>query len=406
MAELWRLIGWRRVAVTGACLIVWRLLLFVPVWQANGRLLELRLNQQIHPGAMASLANDLPLEPYSIGLLGLGPYINAVIVVLLIRVISRYVRDMAGTPGGRDAIHRWTRVLTALFAGAQAYGWTVLMQSANVLPSNLAGGPRLVLMIELAAGTIAILFLADVIDDFGAGYGYGAILLYALQPVGLEVHRLAGRIAANPSIEALYLPLGLWIGFSVLIAAMSVAAVLGIRRITPPEAGHGTAARTVSISFLVAGVLRPPAYAGALMALPFIVAQNYMASNPIGARSVEAAWTPLGANVWMDALYVAVNCTLIIGGVYFVAATDWATAPAFVRRRVYTLALIAGGFLALTVAILPVLEEAASRAAGTELPLSGFDAILVTAVIAGVFAFVLQRPVRPTQSPNLVPQVP
>src|SRR6267378_1034247 len=158
--------GFRRVAVTGLCLVAWRLLEQIPVASLNPLIINVRL-QAVEPLTfLHAIGGAIPFASYSIAALGLQPYVMALIVV----------------------------------------------------------------------------FLGDVLDEWGLGFGNGAILIYALSPLAVEVHRLAEIAASSPSLEALYRPLGEWVIFSVGVVVASVAVLLAVRRVPPADSEKSSSA--------------------------------------------------------------------------------------------------------------------------------------------------------------------
>ncbi len=388
------MVGGRRLIVTGLCLVAWRVLGQITVPGVTPSAIAARLqavdtSTPLHAIGTAGVA----LAPYSILVIGIGPYINALIVMTVVPVVSKRVRTLANSPAGRSQLRRWTRAVAVAFCLGQAYGWTVLMQSEQAIDNQIDWFYRLVLVLELTCGTLTLVLLADVIDEHGLGFGNGAILVYALTPVAIEVHRLAEIFAVAPSVDALYRPFSIWFLFSVAVVAASVAVLLAVRRIKPPPARKGKPGYPVDLKLLMSGVLRPPAFAGAVTFVPVIISNYVAASHPEATNWVSINLSAYGPNPWMDAAYVAFSASLVIGFAYFVVACDLAGAqiPRHVVSHITRLTFIGGTCLALSVSVVPVLEHVASRMAGTALTMSGIDAVLVVAVIIAIIR-TLEKP--------------
>src|SRR4029077_15613025 len=127
----------------------------------------------------------------------------------LVRAISQRIDSLTRHDEGRLRLQRWIRALAIALALGQAYGWTQLAQSEGALPGDIDWSARLIVCLELTAGTAIIILLASAIDEFGLGFGNAAPLIYAFEPVATEFHRLADLFASYPSTEALYKPIGL-----------------------------------------------------------------------------------------------------------------------------------------------------------------------------------------------------
>ena len=373
MTRLWAAIGWKRLLVTALCLAAWRGLDDVPVTGLNPNLIDARLQALSLSSPIHAIGTGPPFAGVSVAVMGLTPYIFALIVITLIEGISSRVHTIASTPGGRLRLERWTRALAIAFALGQASGWTSLMESSYALPSPLGWFPRLLIVLELTAATVFLILLADVIDEFGLGFGNGAFLIYALGPVAIEVHRLAFAFSSVPSVEALYAPFGIWLVFSVGVVAATVGVLLAVRRVK--AAGD--------LKILMSGVIRPPVFAQTLLSLPVYYSSYIAVSNPGLTQAIRESLTPYGPNRLTDVAFVVLEGAVIIGFTLFVVAIDfrWTSLSAELRHHYARLAFIGGVFLALAVVVLPVLDWNLTLAAGRGTSMSGLSAVLVTAII-------------------------
>jgi hypothetical protein len=99
------------------------------------------------------------------------------------------------------------------------------------------------------------------------------------------------------------------------------------------------------------------------------------------------AWSTFGVNPWIDIAYTVVEVVLLMAFVYVIVAFEILQVQKVHRdlwAPIIRLTFIGGAFLALAVGVLPALERIASGAAGMTIPMSGFDAVLVTAIILAV----------------------
>jgi preprotein translocase subunit SecY len=380
------MVGWRRLVVTGLCLGAWRGLEQIPVLGLNlgpiaSRLLSLDMSTPLH-----AIGSSFPLATYSIVAMGIAPYISALIVMTVLQAISVRIRQTGNSTDGRQRLRLWTRGLAIAFATGQAYGWTVWMQETQAFPSQMEWFPRLLIVIELTAGTMVLVWLADVIDEHGLGFGNGAILIYALGPVAVETHRLAAMFAAAPSAEAIYLPVGISLTFSIAVVAAAVAVLRAVRRVPPVKGKKASAEKPVELKVLMSGVLRPPTFALAVLFVPVTLGNYVGVSNPGVSRWITDVWTPYGLNPWTNLAYILIDAFLVLGFTYFVVACDLrgTSIPTYLAAHINRLTFIGGTFLVFTVVVVPVLDRIATRAAGTVIPMSGFDAVLVVAVLLAI----------------------
>jgi preprotein translocase subunit SecY len=367
--------------VTGLCLAAWRALEQIPVAGPAPSTMFYRLQSLDTSTFLHAIGSGIPLASYSIVVMGLQPYINALIVMTILEAISKRVQAMSRTPTGKHAIRQWGRVFTLLLAAGQAYGFTVLWQVDSSLPA-MDWFARVLIVIQLTTGTMVLVLLGDVLDEFGLGFGSGAILIYALGPLATQVHRLAAIIAPYSSIEALYRPLGLWLVFSIGVAAATVAALLAVRRIPPVETKKSNKAAPAELRILLSGVLRPPIFANGVLFLPAIAANYLAAAHPQGVLWVEEHLTSYGPNPWTDAGYAALNASLVVAFAYFVVVLDFGAGPRELAAHIHRLAFAGGIFLATMVVVVPIVEWHATGATGKVIGMSGFDIVLVVAMIA------------------------
>jgi preprotein translocase subunit SecY len=369
-------------------LVTWRALEQIPVAGLNPSVINQLLQTTNATNLIYAIASGMPLARFSIVAMGIGPYIDALIIVSIASICSHRLRTMRENPDGRLRLQRWTRALAVALSMGQAYGWTVLMQTPTFPP---AMGPmdwfsRLAIILQLTGGTMILVLLADTLDELGLGFGNGAVLIYAVGPVAGEVHRLAYLFASTPSVEALYRPFAIWVGFSIAVVVATVAVMRAVRRVPGVEGNDERLTKRVELKLLLSGILRPPVFANAILFAPVIVANYYIVANPGVARWIYDVATPYGSNPWTDGLYVAIDACLMIGFAFFVVFGDFGlgATPKELMTHIYRLTFIGGIFLAVTVVALPVLEWNASRFAGTAIPLSGFDAVLVVAMILAI----------------------
>jgi preprotein translocase subunit SecY len=377
--RLWGRVDKRALLVTALCIVVWRLLYQFPVPDVTPLAIKTRLELYSGAGFFAAIGpNSIPFGSFSIGAEGIGPYIEALVIMTLVAALSRRVREIVRDPAGWLRVKRWTRALGMTLALGQAYGFTVLFQNTN--PASLGAldwSSRLAVCLALAGGTATMILLADAMDEFGLGFGHGAVIFYALGYVGSGVHGIAGYLANTPSVEALYRPLVLWSIFTIGVTAAAVALLLAVRRL-PSERGA-----VVEIRLLTSGVLRPPQFAFSVLFIPTIVANYYVSTNAYAAQWFVANWAPYGPSFWLDATYQFLEAGLVFLFALLVTMWDYTLVPVPPRTTWHALRLaIVGGFaFALLVVGAPLAERSITSALGVVIATSGSSVMLVVAVV-------------------------
>ncbi|HEV2141659.1 MAG TPA: hypothetical protein VGT01_10720 [Candidatus Dormibacteraeota bacterium] len=390
-------IGVKPLLVTAMCLVLWRLLLQIPLLDLTRGFLLLRTQGVTAPGFFASIGYpSLPIASYSAGEIGIGPYVAAIVIVGLVQCVRPELRRMS--------LERWTTAIGLLLALGQSYGWTALVQSSGALsPGDWT--MRLVISLELTAGTAITILLANTLDEHGLGFGYGAVLLYALGALGIELHRLADFLATL-TVEGLYRPLEIWAAFTLGVAIAAIAILLAVRRIAvPARKGRGKNSAPVELRLMMSGVMRPAQFAFAIASLPAIASQFYPVTSAV--TQFAYGWSPYSPNRWVGIAFVSTEATLVVFFAYFVAAYDWALLPGSpeLRPHAIRLGLLGGLMLALLVVAAPMADHVLTQNAGQVIPMSGADVLLVVAVILIIVRVIEgQRLVAPlTASPSRLP---
>ncbi|MEE8425078.1 MAG: hypothetical protein V3S11_04585 [Elusimicrobiota bacterium] len=127
----------------------------------------------IHPDVLLGILSgksEASMHSVSIFALGVVPYLNAVIVLSLIRAGGWIKALAAADAAGRRGVDRIARFLTAAFAVVMGYFLAARVEGlAGPLSMFMAAG-------TFAAGSMAVLWLAEEITDDGVGSGVLLIL--------------------------------------------------------------------------------------------------------------------------------------------------------------------------------------------------------------------------------------
>lgn len=120
------------------------------------------------------------MENFSIVSLGLNPYINASIIFQLLAFGFPSLKELAQEGEyGRAKINQYTRFLTVPLALFQGYGLYFLLSGQGIVqklpPFSLA-----VLVLSLAAGSILLMWLGEVLTEKGIGNGISMIIFIGI----------------------------------------------------------------------------------------------------------------------------------------------------------------------------------------------------------------------------------
>ncbi|MGH7764231.1 MAG: hypothetical protein ACREOM_07430 [Candidatus Dormibacteraceae bacterium] len=386
MGNLWRSIGGKRLLVTALCLVAWRALDAVQVFDVR--------------------ADIFFVQPhtYSLVALGLQPYVYALIILTVARACSGRLRAISADMEGRWRVQRWTRILAAALAMGGAYGLTLLMEVDHIVPS-LDWFARLVFMLQLTAGTMTLVLLGDILDEFGLGFGNGALFIFAFTSLAIQAQRLRDLVGVASQFGDLtpFRPIALWLVASLLIVTASVAFLRAYRRVPLVQGRRAIRSLPLAVPIVLSGVLRPPIFTTSVLFVPVIYSNYLTQSQPGFHQWIVENWTPYGTNPWFDAIYIAISTVLVIAFAFFVVAIDFdprllaarlkqghqsiegvaegMEASTHLRAKLWRLTFAGGCFLALATVVLPDVVGLATRALGQGIPASGTDIVLVTAVV-------------------------
>lgn len=202
----------RRLAVTAALLVVYRLGTSIPL-------------PGINPEALARLGGTA-VERISIFALGITPFVTVLILAELLKVLAPGVRRWEqAEPRNRTRLNRIVFGLGLLAAAAQASGLALALEDVRSLVDEPGTQFRLTCIATLVGGVAIVTWLADQITRHGLGSG---VWLVFLTPWLAEVPSRIAALAMSwpnwgPAVSVLLL-----IGCAV--AVLVLAAIVGLIR--------------------------------------------------------------------------------------------------------------------------------------------------------------------------------
>ena len=155
---------------------IFRLLTTIPIPGIDpARLATLIGNSQFL--GLLNLFSGGGLSNLSIMMLGVGPYITATIIMQLLTLMSPKLKAMYQEEGeaGRARFSQYSRILTLPLALLQATGFLILLQRESVV-SSLSVFSFATNIIVIAAGSVLLMWLGEMITEFGVGNGVSLII--------------------------------------------------------------------------------------------------------------------------------------------------------------------------------------------------------------------------------------
>jgi preprotein translocase subunit SecY len=171
-----------KILFTLAMLLIYRIIAHVPVPGVNIQALQDLFNQSDVGQILGILSvfSGGALQNFSVASMGVYPYITASIIMqLLIGIVPRLTELSKEGEQGRNRLNRYQQWMTVPLAALQGYGQCALLRSTGVLPAfDIVGNPlySLSVLISLVAGTIFLLWIAELITERGVGNGTSIII--------------------------------------------------------------------------------------------------------------------------------------------------------------------------------------------------------------------------------------
>lgn len=306
----------RRLIFTAGILIVFRFAAHVPAPGVDVAALRQLLARSQLLGLLDIFSGGT-LSNFSIMALGLAPYINASIILqLLTMVIPRLEELSQEGEYGREKINQYTRFLTVPLAAFQSLGMYTLLRNQNIV-SSLSALNFISLMTTMAAGTLFLMWLGELITENGIGNGISMVIFAGIIsrfPVSF------GQTLAVVEAQNLFnlLVFGvmafLVIGAIVIINEASRKIRIHYARRIRGRRIYGGQSTYLPLRINQAGVL-PIIFAVYLVLLPSMVGgflQNV--NQPVVARLAKAATTIFQPG---SLSYNLVYFFLVIGFTYF-----------------------------------------------------------------------------------------
>ena len=308
----------KKVLITIALIFVYRLGCHIPVpgvtaFDGVGQFSFLQIMNAVSGSA---------LQLGTFFAMGIGPYINASIIIQLLSVgIPALERLSKQGEEGKRKISAYTRILTLILAIAQAIGILVTFSGDGLDLNQLFGDQGFnkflsyaVLVIIYTAGAALTMWIGERITDYGVSNGI-SLLIFAgiLSSAGNAIFSMIQGLF-NPAIalESMWTLIG-FILVAILIFAAIVAVDNGERKIPVQYAKqvkgrkmYGGQSTHIPIKVNASGVM-PLIFAFSILSFPDLII------NLMGWQT--SWWTRnVGTDSW---LYVVLLCLLILFFSYF-----------------------------------------------------------------------------------------
>lgn len=328
----------RRLLFTLLVFALFRLSAHLPVPGVNIPALQQLLNSFAIFGFF-NLFSGGGLQNFSIAALGLNPYINASIIMQLLTMVFPKLEELSKEGEfGRERINQYTRFLTIPLSAVQAYATYALFQSQGIVRS-LDPLSLLTLLMTLTAGTVLLMWLGELVSEYGLGNGISMMILASiLSGLPLSVSRSLSTL--SPETIPTFL---LIIGGAIALVGVVVVINEAVRQIPVQYARRVRG----SISYQTQSTYLPLRVNQAGM-IPIIFALSLILIPTIAARFLEALPQPFWQELSRKVLELFNQSSPFYNAFYFftvVAFTFFYTAVTFNPSKVSEEIKKYGGFI-------------------------------------------------------------
>ncbi|HKH81007.1 MAG TPA: preprotein translocase subunit SecY [Methylovirgula sp.] len=300
----------KRIWFTLGALIIYRLGTYIPLPGIDPAAFEATFNGN-RQGVLElfNMFSGGAVQRMAIFALNIMPYISASIIIQLLTSVFPTLEALKKEgEAGRKVLNQYTRYLTVVLAGFQAYGIAIGLQGQAGVVSDPGFFFCLTTTLTLSGGTIFLMWLGEQITSRGIGNGSSLIIfsgIVASFPAAI-IHTLElgrqGQLSTFLIITVLAMAICV-VGFIVFMERAQRRLV-----ITYPKRQQGNRVYEGQTSFLplklnTSGVI-PPIFASSLLLLPTTIANFSAQRGGTGILSVISLYLGHGRPLYMI-LYVA-----------------------------------------------------------------------------------------------------
>jgi preprotein translocase subunit SecY len=388
-----------RIAFTLGALVVFRLLASIPIPGIDSLRLERLLDNNQFLGLLDIFSGG-GISQLSIVMLGVSPYITASIIMQLFTMMSPKLKAMYQEEGeaGRLKFSQYSRFLSVPLAFLQAFGFLTLLQNQNVIPS-LGGFEFFVNVLVVTAGSILVMWIGELISEFGIGNGVSLIIFAGIVSV-LPTHISQFIAGFDPSQIPMYL----------VFLVVAIAIIMGVVIVTEAERSvpvtyakqvrgnkvYGGVSTYIPLRLNQSGVI-PIIFALSILLLPQIVFNFLAQSSNVAFANFAAKGAEILANQWIYGIayfffvfvftyfYTAVTFdphriseNLQKGGAFIPGVRPGEATSGYLAKIVTRITLVGAIFLGI-IAILPLIMQGFTGNAA--LNIGGTALLIVVSVV-------------------------
>ncbi len=308
--------------------LLYRVMAHVPIPIADSATLSNFLTNLLSSNRLFGLVDLFSggaVANFSIALMGLGPYINASIIMqLLTQVVPKFAELKKEGEEGRRKINQYTRYLTLPLAIGQSIGTVFFIRqlSIQVGQTDIVGSPSLaewaLIITVMTAGSMLLMWMGELISEKGIGNGISILIAASIIAQLPGIFGQAVSIVSADTTEILQV---VFFALASLVITYFIVKLNEAKRIVKvsyakrmQSSGYGGVESELPIRILTAGVI-PIIFAVAFLSVPSFIGQLFAeAQNPALAAFAT------NITVWFDPsslIYSTTDLGLVLAFTYF-----------------------------------------------------------------------------------------
>jgi len=342
------------------------------------------------------------LQRVSVVMLGIGPYITALIIMQLLTLVFPRLEEMYKEEGeeGQRKFNQYARILTVPLAALQSFAMLRLLESQKII-NGFTGFKLLTSVVTITAGSIFLMWLGELISEKGIGNGI-SLLIFA----GIVAHFPESIRQATLTWDPSQIPSWIIFIISSLLITTSIVIINEARRNVPISyakriRGHriyGGAQTYLPMMINPAGVM-PIIFALSIMMLPGMVGAFMKNMSRHFISRVGVFLVSFSQN---QILYGICYFVLVVAFTYFYTAVTFdpdnvsenlqkmggfipgirpgKNTAEFLRKILNRVLFVGAVFLGI-VAVMPSIVRAITGISGFDFLLGGTSLLIIVAVV-------------------------
>ena len=322
----------KKIFITLLILLVYRIGCYIPVpglsSETFGQLFDPDSDQFNNFLALMNGITGGSLAQGTLFALGIGPYINASIIMQLLCVgIPALERLSKQGEEGKKKISQITRFLTLLLAVIQSVGIILAFGNSALTPQYFWNQEWLLwifMIVVYSAGAMLTMWLGERITDYGVGNGISLLIFLGIISTAADtlISTFASAFTGSEFTFTPILQIIIFVVLAVIIFALIVTVDLSERRIPVQYAKqvkgrkmYGGQSTVIPIKIAGSGVM-PLIFAFAILSLPDLIMGLFFSDST--AYDNYVTWFSGGQGT-LGWLYILILCLLIFAFSFFYA---------------------------------------------------------------------------------------